>query len=657
MLDAQRSAAPSMGDGRILLVDDDRDLLSSLRDLLEPEGYEVATASDPEGARRIAAEFRPDIALLDVKLGSANGIELIPILKERLPGIACVVMTAFAATENAVQAMRNGADDYLNKPIDPANLMRALNRCRQHQRLEREKRAVVAALRDSEERIRAIMENVADALVTIDDKGIVESINPAAQRLFGFEPQEIIGQNVSLVIAGLERDQHQTYIENYLRSGEGKILGKGPREVKARHKDGTEIDVELAVSKTRVGDKLVFIGAMRDITERKRLEGQLRQAQKMEAVGQLTGGVAHDFNNLLGVILGNAELLEDRLGVDDKQVQAVIRAAGRGAELTQRLLAFSRLQPLQPKALDPAALIAGLSDLLSRTLGETISIEIKSAADLWMARADPGQLESALLNLAINSGQAMPGGGTLTIETANATIDEAAAAANNAEPGAYVMVAVTDTGTGMTDEVMERAFEPFFTTKDVGEGSGLGLSMVYGFAQQSGGFVSIESEADRGTTLRLYLPRAEGELVVADKEPDDVAAPGGHGETILVVEDDPAVRSLAVTLLENLGYQVLAAPDAMAALSFLHAPSRIDLVLSDVMLPGGMCGPDLVEEAKRLRPDLRVLFMSGYTEHPARGSGPLYKTAVPEAAAVLNKPFRKRDLARRLRAALGCGPA
>ena len=640
-----------MAEGKILLVDDDRDLLSSLRDLLEPEGYEVATASDPDGARRIAAEFRPDIALLDVKLGTANGIDLIPILKERLPGISCVVMTAFAATENAVQAMRNGADDYLNKPIDPANLMHALNRCRQHQRLEREKQAVVAALRDSEERIRAIMENVADALVTIDDKGIVESINPAAQRLFGFEPREIIGQNVSIIVSGPERDLHHTFIENYLRSGEGKILGKGPREVKARHKDGTEIDVELAVSKTRVGDKLVFIGAMRDITERKRLEGQLRQAQKMEAVGQLTGGVAHDFNNLLGVIMGNAELLEDRLGADDKQVQAVIRAAGRGAELTQRLLAFSRLQPLQPKALDPAALVSGVSDLLSRTLGETIDIEIESAADLWMARADPGQLESALLNLAINSGQAMPDGGTLTIEAANATIDEAAAEANDAKPGAYVMVTVTDTGTGMSSEVRERAFEPFFTTKDVGEGNGLGLSMVHGFARQSGGFVSIESEVDRGTAVRLYLPRAEGAFALADREPD-AAAPGGRGETILVVEDDSAVRSLAVTLLENLGYEVLAAQDAMAALSFLHTPSRIDLVLSDVMLPGGMCGPDLVEEAKRLRPDLRVLFMSGYTDHPAHGSGPL-----SEAAAVLNKPFRKRDLARRLRAALGCGPA
>jgi PAS domain S-box-containing protein len=648
-LDARRSTAPSIRDGKILLVDDDQDLLNSLRDLLEPEGYEVETASKLQSARRIAEEFHPDVALLDIKLGAANGIELIPTFKKWLPDIACVVMTAFAETENAVQAMRNGADDYLNKPIDPANLMRALNRCRQHQRLEREKRAVVAALRASEERIRAIMENIADALVTIDDKGIIASVNPAACRLFGYEPKELIGENVLILVTASDRDHHDSYIQNYLRTGEGQILGKEPREVKAHRKDGTVIDVELAVSKALIGDNLVFIGAMRDITLRKRLEEQLHQAQKMEAVGQLTGGIAHDFNNLLGVIMGNAELLEDQVGAGHKQVQSVIQAASRGAELTQRLLAFSRLQPLQPKVLDLAVLIASVSDLLSRTLGNTIDIRIGSVADLWKVHADPGQLENALLNLAINSGQAMPGGGTLIIEAANATIDEAAAEAHDAEPGEYTVVAVTDTGTGMMREVMAHAFEPFFTTKDVGEGSGLGLSMVYGFVQQSGGFISIESEEGRGTTVRLHLPRAKGAAALEEKEPD-VDAPCGRGETILVVEDDPEVRSLAVTLLENLGYEVLAAQDGMTALSFLKAPSRIDLVLSDVMLPGGLCGPDLVEAAKRIRPDLRVLFMSGYTNDPARDSGPLSE------AVVLNKPFRKHDLARTLRAALSCGP-
>ncbi len=392
------------------------------------------------------------------------------------------------------------------------------------------------------------------------------------------------------------------------------------------------------------------VGTIQDITEMKQAEERLRQAQKMEAVGRLTGGVAHDFNNLLAVILGNMEYLADRLGAGDRHVRAVTRAAERGAELTARLLAFSRRQPLRPRATDLSDLVAGMSELLARALGETIELTVGNAPGLWPVLADPGQIENALLNLALNARDAMPDCGKLSIRTTNATLEEPRPGLE-ARPGDYVVLAVTDTGTGMSREVMERAFEPFFTTKDAGQGSGLGLSMVYGFAQQSGGFVSIESEEGRGTTLRLYLPRAEGALAAANEAPD-TAAPGGRGETILVVEDDPEVRALAVTLLENLGYQVLAAQDAMAALSFLHAPSRIDLVLSDVMLPGGMCGPDLVEEAKRLRPDLRVLFMSGYANHPARGSGPL-----SEAVAVLNKPFRKRDLARRLRAALGCDPA
>jgi two-component system CheB/CheR fusion protein len=244
----------------------------------------------------------------------------------------------------------------------------------------------------------------------------------------------------------------------------------------------------------------------------------------------------------------------------------------------------------------------------------------------------------------------MPSGGTLSIEVENATIGEAAA---EAEPGDYVVLSVADTGTGMAREVMARAFEPFFTTKDVGEGSGLGLSMVYGFAQQSGGFVSIESEEGHGTTVRLYLPRAEAEAprAVLEEMESDIKAPGARGETILVVEDDPEVRSLAVTLLENLGYEVLAAPDGISALTLLEAPAQIDLVLSDVMLPGGMCGPDLVEQAKRLRPDLRILFMTGYADSSARNVGPL-----PETAVILNKPFRKHDLACGIRAALGRGP-
>ncbi len=633
--------------GRILLVDDDPDLLSSLSDLLQPEGYEVAVANGIASARRTAAAFEPDVALLDIKLGPDNGIELIAVLKRQRPDLACVIMTGYADTESAVRALREGAEDFLSKPVDPWSLLRTLNRCRQHQKMERKNRAVAIALKTSEERTRAIMEHVADALVTIDSKGTVESINPAALNLFGYESDELLGENVSRLVGEEDRARHDGYIQHYLVGDEAGIVGKGPREVRAVRKDGKMLELELAVSEAWIGDKRVFIGAMRDISERKRLEARLRQSQKMEAVGQLTGGVAHDFNNLLAVILGNAELLGDRIGTDDPQVQSVIRAAGRGSELTQQLLDFSRLKPLQPRVLDPVQLLGGMSDLLTRTLAETIEVQFLAGDDIRRIEADPAQMENALLNLAINAGQAMPVGGELTIEIAVEKIDRRAAAEmTNVAPGDYVTIAVTDTGVGMAPEVLARSFEPFFTTKPVGEGSGLGLSMVYGFARQSGGFALIESEPGRGTTVRLYLPRVEAEAPDAEIEPE-TETPRAKGETILVVEDDPEVLDLAVATLESLGYEVLAASEGAGALEILEATPRIDLVLSDVMLPGGLLGPEVVRRARQVRPDLRVLFMSGYADAEARSSGLL-----AEGATVLSKPFRRHDLACQLRVAL-----
>ena len=635
------------GRGRILLVDDDPDLLSSLTDLLQPAGYEVAVANGIESARRVAAEFEPDVALLDIKLGPDSGIDLIATLKRQRPDLAFLIMTGHADTEFAVRALREGAEDFLSKPVDPPSLLRALSRCRRHQKLERENREVVIALKTSEERTRAIMENIADALVTMDSKGIVESVNSAALDLFGYEADELLGENVSRLVGEGDRARHDGYIQRYLGGGEGRIIGKGPREVRGVRKDGEMLELELAVSEAWIGNERVFIGAMRDISERKRLEAHLRQTQKMEAVGQLTGGVAHDFNNLLAVILGNAELLEDRIGTDDPQVQAVIRAAGRGSELTQQLLAFSRLKPLRPRVLDPVQLLGGMSALLTRTLAETIEVRFLTGDDIGRIETDPAQMESALLNLAINAGQAMPEGGELTIEIAIETIDRRAAAEmTDVAPGDYVTVAVTDTGVGMAPEVLARAFEPFFTTKPVGEGSGLGLSMVYGFARQSGGFAIIESEPGRGTTVRLYLPRVEAEAPDPELEPE-TEAPRATGESLLVIEDDPEVLDLAVIMLESLGYEVVSAQDGAQALAVLEATPRIDLVLSDVMLPGGLLGPEVIQRARQARPNLRVLFMSGYADAEARSSGLL-----AEGATVLSKPFRRHDLACQLRVAL-----
>jgi len=396
------------------------------------------------------------------------------------------------------------------------------------------------------------------------------------------------------------------------------------------------------------GGEITAIGTVGiDVTEQVRVEDRLRQAQKMEAVGQLTGGIAHDFNNLLAVIQGNIEMLELRLGRDDPSLGPILRAAGRGAELTQRLLAYSRQQPLRPRPTDMAGLTGSMKELLRRTLGATIEVEIRAGDDLAPANVDPGQVENALLNLALNARDAMPGGGKLTIECANARLDETSVADNpEAAAGDYVVLSVSDEGTGMSADVRARVFEPFFTTKEVGKGSGLGLSMVYGFARQSGGHVSICSEEGKGTTVRLYMPRSR-EVSQQEEARPTGDAPRGKGEMILVIEDDPDVRALSVQLLENLDYRVIDVPDAAAALDVLASGTLVNLVLSDVVLPGGTSGPEFAVQARERFPGLGIIFMSGYPAEAAMRNGFLGPDSV-----LLNKPFERLQLARALRQAL-----
>jgi signal transduction histidine kinase/DNA-binding response OmpR family regulator len=393
-----------------------------------------------------------------------------------------------------------------------------------------------------------------------------------------------------------------------------------------------------------------------EIAARRDVEEELRQAQKMEAIGQLTGGVAHDFNNLLQVIIGGLERLRRRGAAGTlspeqaaRTSDAAMRAAERAAALTQRLLAFSRRQPLEPKPTDVNRLVAGMSDLLHRTLGESIVIETVLAAGLWRTLIDANQLESALLNLAVNSRDAMPGGGKLTIETANAWIDQGYANIHlEVAPGQYVLVAVSDTGSGMSREVLGRAFEPFFTTKGIGQGTGLGLSQVYGFVKQSGGHVKLYSEPGHGTTVKLYLPRLDGEAAaeppVADPEP---VAAGSRSELILLVEDDPDVRAHSLDMLRELGYRVLVAGDGASALAQLAAAGAVDLLFTDVGLPGGMNGKQLADEARRLRPGLRVLFTTGYARNAIVHHGRL-----DPGVELLAKPFTFAALADKLRQVL-----
>ncbi|HEX7719699.1 MAG TPA: ATP-binding protein, partial [Woeseiaceae bacterium] len=423
-------------------------------------------------------------------------------------------------------------------------------------------------------------------------------------------------------------------------------------EVQAMHRSGRMLPVEITILPIKTEGGLDFSAFLRDLTDIKRAEAQLLQAQKMEAVGLLTGGVAHDFNNLLTVISGNLEhaiASGSTSSSQDEILADALAAAEKGAALTHRLLAFSRQQPLQPVHTDLNAIVAGMIEMLRRTLGEDIEIEVKLDKHLWPELADKSQVENALLNLAINARDAMPTGGKLTIETLNASLDEAYTSRNeDVQPGDYVMLAISDTGAGMAPEVIERVFEPFFTTKADGMGSGLGLSMIYGFAKQSGGHVMVYSEVGHGTTVRLYLPRAtsspEPPAPDVDRMPE---CPDGN-EAILVVEDDTAVRKLVVANLGQMGYQVLEAADGAAALELLRSGADIDLLFTDVILPGGMNGRELADESRSLRPALRVLFTSGYTRNSIVHQGKL-----DEGVHLLSKPYRREELSRKLREVLG----
>ena len=385
-----------------------------------------------------------------------------------------------------------------------------------------------------------------------------------------------------------------------------------------------------------------------------RSEEALRQSQKMEAVGQLTGGLAHDFNNLLTAVMGGLELLQHRLAAGrydelERYVDMARIGAERAAALTQRLLAFSRRQTLAPTAVDVDALIGGMRDIIDRSIGPAIEVNVAGDQDLWPVLVDASQLENALLNLCINARDAMPGGGTIIIETANKTLDDRAAALQDLSPGEYVLLCVSDTGTGMTPDVIERVFDPFFTTKPIGQGTGLGLSMIYGFVRQSGGQVRIYSEVGLGTTMRLYLPRHSGGVGAAAASHPVAREPrAGAGRTVLLVEDELAIGHLVIEILSEAGYRVLKAATGPEGVELLQSGERIDLLVTDVGLPGGLNGRQVADAGRAVRPGLKVLFITGYPANAAIGAGHL-----EEGMEVLTKPFNMLELERRVHDLLG----
>jgi PAS domain S-box-containing protein len=494
-----------------------------------------------------------------------------------------------------------------------------------------------------------IFDTSLDLILVVDRRGDFLRVSPSAFAILGYTPENMIGRSATdfVFVDDLESTRDNMRLAR---------RGRHARNFECRyvHKDGHPVPISWTGIWSEPDGQYFFIG--RDMTDRITLEGQLLQAQKMEAIGQLTGGVAHDFNNILTVIIGMTELLSDALGSDRKLapiVEAVDEAASRGAQLTQRMLAFARKQPLQAQMIDLNETVSRSVAMLQRTLGEDIAVKPVFAEGLWTALVDPSQVEDAILNLAVNARDAMPNGGRLMIETANAHLDEEYAAHNvEVTPGDYVSVSVTDSGGGMAPEVVERVFEPFFTTKEVGRGTGLGLSMVYGFVKQSRGHVKVYSEVGHGTRITLYLPRASAaadEIATSGVSP---AAPHLSGrETILVVEDSETVRKVAVSMLRGLGYQVREAEDGPNALAILKERGQIDLLFTDLIMPNGIDGEELLRRAREMRPGIKALFTSGYSEHFLQSRGSVGGAGVP----LVSKPYRTQKLAEAVRGVLDSG--
>ena len=520
-----------------------------------------------------------------------------------------------------------------------------------------ERREAERQLRESQDQLRLLVQGVTDyALYMLDLEGRVSSWNAGAERIKGYSQEEILGHHFSRFYTDEEREAGVPSKGLRHATTEGRWETEGWRV----RKDGSRFWAHVVIDAIRndEGELVGFAKITRDITERKNAERELDkarqalfQSQKMEAVGQLTGGVAHDFNNLLTVILGGLDTV-GRCKPDDtvrirRALEMSRHAAERAANLTSRLLAFSRKQPLEPTSTNLNTLVRNMADILYRTLGEQIELESVLAPRVWPVEVDQNQLESAILNLAVNARDAMGGAGKLTIETQNTFLDETFAARDSeVRPGQYVLVGVSDTGSGMTRETLDRVFEPFFTTKEAGRGTGLGLSMVYGFVKQSGGHVTIYSEPGQGTTVKLYFPRAGLEQEALDDESNPEYPPASEDEFVLVVEDNPDVRAFSVMSLTELGYQVLQAPDAERALAILRSDAKIDLLFTDVVLPGET-GRDLANEAARIRPGLPVLFTTGYSRNAIVHHGRL-----DAGVQLLQKPFTFEQLASRVREVL-----
>ena len=504
---------------------------------------------------------------------------------------------------------------------------------------------MLSILQRSEKLVVALLESASQAVLSIDQTGRLVLANHRAEEMFGYSREELLGGRIEMLLPESKRTTHVRDRDQFFHKPHARPMGIG-MDLAGRRKDGSEFPVEVSLSYVELDEGVFAIAFVSDISKRKQLEDQLLHAQKMEAVGRLAGGVAHDFNNMLTVISGYNRMILDELSTLDPlrgYAEEILKAADRAGALTQQLLAFSRRQVMQPRIINVNATIAQTEKMLLRLIGEDVELILGLSPDAGNIKADPGHVEQAIVNLAVNARDAMPLGGRLNIETANVHLDENYARTHmGVAPGDFVMIAVSDTGCGMDAETRRRIFEPFFTTKEKGKGTGLGLATVYGIVKQTGGDIWVYSEPNRGTTFKLYFPAVPG--TPSDSSASEGAEPGSASETILVVEDEKAVRDLTVRMLERLGYKLLTAASGAEAIEISRAHTGpIDLLLTDVVMPN-MSGRQVADALAPSRPGMKVLYLSGYTENTV-----IHHGVLDANVDFLPKPFSREILGKKLR--------
>ncbi len=649
----------------VLIVDDDAvDRQAVRRSLVARESdYTVREAANAQEALDVLEREIVDCTLLDYRLPDSDGIDLLEKLRDHpiLSDMPVVMLTGVGDERLAVRTMQAGAQDYMVKEdLNPGALNRAIRAAIDRARLEADYRHTMRelevansqltranqALLDSEVRFRVAFGTAPHGMAIIDLEGRWVQVNDAYCRMLGYEENELLQKDFESVRHPADAEEAFEFSKRMI-AGE---LTSFQTERRFIRKDGTDVFAIVSASLVRneAGQPLHFISQAVDLTEAREVQDQLERSHRLDAIGQLTGGVAHDFNNLLMALQINLEMLLDRQESDPESkelLDASIGSVERGARLTGQLLSFARRQVLKPEHIDVGDLLENLVGLLKRTLGEHIEIKRNVAEDLWTTEVDPGQLENAILNLALNARDAMDQGGTLAIEASNTTLDEEYTNKfEDVSPGEYVCISISDTGVGMESDTVDHAFEPFFTTKEMGRGTGLGLSMAYGFAKQSRGHINIYSEVGVGTTVKVFLPRVASGSPLTKETPKATMAAQGH-EAILVVEDDPDVRVTIRSLLLSLGYDVRAVTDGPEALALLDSGQFLpQLALLDVILPRGMNGREVSEALHERLPACKVLFMSGYTKDVVTRQGRLDDDIV-----LLSKPFPKAELSARLR--------